>query len=106
LNLATETARCTGGSALLIKQARAPYEESQKASGVQGLRLPDAEKLVAPSPLRAKADHLAMGNNPRFLVTSLSSQTWAAKPCTKSSTVTWLDTSYLLCYVSRELTLR
>jgi hypothetical protein len=69
--------RALGGE---LEQARALYEESKKASRVfkdfvyQTRRSWSRQRRVI-----GKAEHLAMGANPRFLVTSLSSQTWAAQ---------------------------
>jgi hypothetical protein len=69
--------RALGGE---LEQARALYEESNKASRVfkdfvyQTRRSWSRQRRVI-----GKAEHLTMGANPRFLVTSLSSQTWAAQ---------------------------
>ena len=69
--------RALGGE---LEQARALYEESKKASRVfkdfvyQTRRSWSRQRRVV-----GKAEYLAMGANPRFLVTSLSSQIWAAQ---------------------------
>jgi len=63
-----------------LAQARALYEESGKAARVfkdfvYGTRKSwSRERRVV-----GKAEHLAMGANPRYLVTSLDSQHWAAQ---------------------------
>lgn len=69
--------RVLGGE---LEQARALYEESKKASRVfkdfvyQTRRSWSRQRRVI-----GKAEYLAMGANPRFLVTSLSSQIWASQ---------------------------
>jgi hypothetical protein len=69
--------RALGGE---LAQARALYEESKKAARV----FKDFDYRTKKSWSRhrrviGKAEHLALGANPRFLVTSLASDQWAAQ---------------------------
>lgn len=69
--------RALGGE---LEQARALYEESKSASRVfKDFVYQTRKSWSRQRRVIGKAEHLAMGANPRFLVTSLSSQAWAAQ---------------------------
>lgn len=69
--------RALGGE---LEQARVLYEESQSASRVfKDFVYQTRKSWSRPRRVVGKAEHLAMGTNPRFLVTSLSDQAWAAQ---------------------------
>jgi len=64
-----------------LVQARALYEESGKAARVfKDFVYRTKKSWSRQRRVIGKAEHLARGSNPRFLVTSLGSDAWAAQP--------------------------
>jgi hypothetical protein len=69
--------RALGGE---LAQAQALYEESGKAARVfKDFVYRTRKSWSRQRRVIGKAEHLAMGTNPRYLVTSLDSQQWAAQ---------------------------